>query len=200
VAQTGCPTGDKCGIPPACFPAGTVGDGRICAVTGFDDCASPDICVGDGTGHLCREACNLGADCRQTAVASGTTAEPNNLGRCLISLTGSSTKVCTFACNPVTAAGASGCPSGYACLYFQTTPVPEATDCEPAGAVGENGDCTTADCAPGLVCVSAGSTNRCRQICRTGNNADCAVAGDTCLIPTGVTTPMFGFCCAASGC
>ena len=200
VQQTGCPVGDKCGIPPACTPAGTVGDGHICATTGFDDCASPDICIGDGTAHLCRQACNVGTDCHQAAVASGTTAEPNNLGRCLITLGGSTIKVCTLACNPVTNAGPSGCASGYACVYFETTPVPELTDCEPAGLLAENDDCSTADCAPGLVCVSTGTTHRCRQLCRTGSNADCSVAGDTCLNPTGVPNPMFGFCCATTGC
>lgn len=200
VAQTGCPAGDKCSIPPVCIPAGSIGDGQLCATTGFDDCASPDLCVGDGTAHLCRQACNVGSDCHQPAVSVGATPEPNNLGRCLISIGGTTSKVCTFACNPVAAAGASGCPTGYACLYFQTTPVPEATDCEPEGSAGESADCTTTACGVGLVCVSTGTTQRCRQVCRSGNNADCAVAGDTCVMPSGVTAPMFGFCCSASGC
>jgi hypothetical protein len=200
VAQTGCPAGDKCSLPPVCIPVGSVGDGQLCAAAGFDDCASPDLCIGDGTAHLCRQACNVGSDCRQSAVSVGATPEPNNLGRCLISLGGTTSKVCTLACNPVAAAGPPGCPAGYACQYFQTTPVPEATDCEPAGTAPESADCTTAACASGLACVSNGTTQRCRQVCRTGNDADCAVAGDTCVMPTGVTTPMFGFCCAASGC
>jgi hypothetical protein len=200
VAQTGCPAGDKCSIPPACIAAGSVGEGQLCASAGFDDCASPDLCIGDGTAHLCRQACRVGSDCHQPAVSAGATPEPNNLGRCLISLGGTTFEVCTLACNPVAAAGPSGCPAGYACQYFQTTPVPEATDCEPAGTAGENADCTTTACAGGLACVSTGTTQRCRQVCRTGNNADCAVAGDTCVMPTGVPTPMFGFCCAAAGC
>jgi hypothetical protein len=200
VAQTGCPAGDKCSIPPVCIPAGSIGDGQLCATAGVDDCALPDLCVGDGTAHLCRQACNVGTDCHQPAASAGATAEPNNLGRCLISIGGTTSKVCTFACNPVTAAGPAGCPTGYVCEYFQTTAVPEATDCEPAGTAGENADCTTAACGGGLVCVSTGTTERCRQVCRTGDNADCAVAGDTCVMPTGVTGPMFGFCCSAAGC
>jgi hypothetical protein len=179
---------------------GTVGDGMLCASTGFDDCAAPDICVGDGFGHVCRQVCGVDADCSQRAVAAGATSEPGNVPRCLITLVSSTFSVCTVACNPVSKAGASGCPQGYACGYFHTAAVPELTDCEPPGTLGEGGDCTTTGCAGGLVCVSTATTNRCRQLCRTATNADCDVAGDTCVAPSGITSPMFGFCCAPTGC
>jgi hypothetical protein len=200
IHQTGCPAGAKCGVPPTCFTNGTVGDGMLCASTGFDDCAAPDICVGDGVGHVCRQVCGVDADCGQRAVAAGTTSEPGNLPRCLITLVSSTFSVCTDACNPVPKAGASGCPQGYACGYFHTATVPELTDCEPPGTVTEGGDCTTAGCAGGLVCVSTATTNRCRQLCRTATNADCDVVGDTCIAPSGIPSPMFGFCCAPTGC
>jgi hypothetical protein len=200
VHQTGCPAGAKCGVPPACFTNGTVGDGTLCGSTGFDDCAAPDICVGDGVGHVCRQVCGVDADCAERAVAAGATPEPGNVPRCLITLVSSTFSVCTLACNPVSKAGASGCPQGYTCGYFHTAAAPELTDCEPPGTVAEGGDCTTSGCAGGLVCVSTATTSRCRQLCRTATNADCDVAGDTCVAPSGITSPMFGFCCAPTGC
>ena len=200
IRQTGCLAGAKCGVPPGCFTNGTIGRGMTCALSGFDDCAAPDICVGDGVGHVCRQVCGVSADCTQPAFSAGPTAEPGNVAFCLIALTSSTFSTCTLACNPVPKAGASGCPTGYACGYFHTSAVPELTDCEPMGSVAEGGDCTSTACGAGLVCVSTSTTNRCRQVCRAGTTADCDVAGDTCVAPSGITSPMFGFCCAATGC
>jgi hypothetical protein len=171
----------------------------LCDLSGFDDCAAPNLCIGDGVGHVCRQVCAVDSDCTQPAVPAGI-PEPGNVGHCLITLTSSAASVCTLACNPVPKVGINVCPQGYACGYFHTTAVPELTDCEPAGTIAEGGDCTSVSCAAGLVCVSAGTTNRCRQICRAGNTTDCDVAGDTCVAPAGITNPMFGFCCAPTGC
>ena len=121
IRQTGCAAGQKCGVPPGCFTNGTIGNGMLCALSGFDDCAAPDICVGDGVGHVCRQVCGVDSDCTAPAVPVGTTPEPGNLAHCLITLTSSTFSTCTLACNPVTKAGASGCPAGYACGYFHTT-------------------------------------------------------------------------------
>src|SRR5262249_21669019 len=143
----------------------TIGLGMFCALSGFDDCAAPDICVTDGVGHVCRQVCAVDGDCTQPPASAGPTAEPRNVGRCLLTLTSSTFLTCTIACNPVTKAGASGCPTGYACGYFSTSSVPELTDCEPTGSLAEGGDCTSANCGAGLVCVSTATTNRCRQVC-----------------------------------
>jgi hypothetical protein len=210
VTQTGCPNGDKCTLngstPPGltCDPNGTVGNGGLCSGNP-DNCAGPGLCVGGSTGPTsCRDFCNSDADCTQPPVNSGSTSEPNNKAYCLIGITsnGQSTpyKVCTYACNPVTHAGASGCPSGMECAYFWgiTSPenVTEATDCEAAGTVGDGGDCTSATCKPGFTCVTnAANQNLCRQVCRNnGPVADCSNANDSCY-PTANNNTMFGVCC-----
>src|SRR5439155_16814185 len=99
--------------------------------------------------------CAADADCTQAPVASGGTAEPNNKAHCLLTLTGTTAKLCSFACNPVSAAGASGCATGLACQTFASMTIPEFTDCSPAGAALDGGNCPNgnSDCAPGFGCV-----------------------------------------------
>jgi len=200
VAQTGCPPSDKCTVsPPTCVPTGTVTTGGACGPV--DDCVAGDLCTSDGTSEECREFCNTDSDCKQPAVASGSTPEPGNVGHCLITIPGTSYELCSIACNPVTAAGASGCAAGLGCIYSGATGVPELTDCETLGTGAEGAACTsTADCAAGLACLNNGTTSYCRTVCRSGTNADCTVAGDVCWPPGGVTNPMFGFCCSSTGC
>ncbi len=200
VAQTGCPPADKCTIdPPTCVPNGTVANGGKCGPA--DDCSAGNLCADDGTNSICRELCAVDTDCKQAPVSSGSTAEPNNVARCTIDITGTTSKVCTFACNPVSKAGASGCLTGMACTWETETGGPELTDCETVGTAVEGATCTyTSDCASGLACIDNGTSSHCRDVCRNATPADCTVAGDVCYAPSGVTSPMFGICCPSGGC
>ncbi len=185
-------------------PPATVATGGAC-----DDgqtCATGDVCAGgseaDGGGYLCYQTCTGTSSCTAPAVPSGTTSEPKNGPYCVDTITGPPVqKICSVPCNPVTNAGASGCPDGLACGYAaSTTSSPaEYTDCEPAGSVLAGGTCTEAtlatSCDFGLVCIVSGtsSSGTCRYVCRAGVNADCPT-GDTCKTFTGITSPMFGYC------
>jgi hypothetical protein len=129
-----------------------------------------------------------------------------NVGHCLLGLTGTSATVCTIPCNPVTAAGASGCPTGTGCTGGGTQTIPEFTTCATVGTGTDGTTCTgDSSCASGYVCLQTtnadgGTAATCRQICRSGTNTDCSTSGYTCAAPSGVTNPMFGFCCPSSGC
>jgi hypothetical protein len=197
VAQTGCGAGAKCTIdPPTCVPNGTVMTGGACGPQ--DNCVAGNLCTYDGTHEICREFCAGDSDCKQAAVPSGTTPEPGNVAHCAVTITGTSWKVCSVACNPVAAAGPSGCASGMGCTYYTTT-AGEVTNCWTAGTSQEGTACTyTSDCAPGLVCLNNGTSAHCRAVCRNATPSDC-LAGDVCVQP-GVSMPMFGFCCPKGGC
>jgi hypothetical protein len=95
---------------------------------------------------------------------TSSTAVPNDL-------------VCLVSCaleNPAAACGGTT-PAGTATCVVDDS---GNTDCETAGTVAANGDCSKADCGPGLVCVTItqGSTtsNVCKKWCRVANGAaDC---------------------------
>jgi hypothetical protein len=208
VPQSGCRAGEKCTLTGAgdghgCVSNGNRNNRQSCGTLGSDDCVAGDLCSADSpTGTaICRPFCNGDGDCKQAAVPSGTTAEPGNVAHCVATFTGTTAKACSFACNPVTKAGASGCAAGLACLYGGTMTIPELTDCATVGTLGDGATCATAtDCKSGFVCVGNGTTNHCRQVCRNNTPGDCAGAGYLCAQPTGTATPMFGFCCPALGC
>lgn len=208
VTQMGCPPADKCTIyPPTCVANGTTANGQSCPSSGMDPCVKGDLCTTDSpdaSAGICRMFCAMDSNCTQMAVPSGPTPEPNNTAHCLFTITGTPYKVCTVACNPVSAAGPSGCPAGEGCVYGGTTmpPIPELTDCETVGTGTDGTACsTTALCASGFVCVNNGSATICRQVCRNGNAGDCSNGNDICYPPSGVSNPMFGFCCdAINGC
>jgi hypothetical protein len=168
-----------------------------------------DLCTSDGTNSQCREFCITDSDCKQPAVPAGGTAEPGNVAHCLIDITGSNPdqKVCTVACDPVSAEGTPGCGTGLACLYTGATGISELTDCETPGTVAEGSSCSAAadpplsgQCGGELVCIIAttGSptTGKCRAVCKAGNNSDCAT-GSSCTLLSGAV--MFGICCPNSG-
>jgi len=206
VAQTGCGSGQKCVVGlvgPECVADGKVLMGAVCGTTGADECIHGTTCVGETATatHICRQFCSTDKDCQQPAVAAGTTPEPKNVGHCIIALGASGFSVCSFACNPVPAAGTSGCAGNLACSYGSTVHIPELTSCELGGEGGEGTSCLqNQDCVAGLTCVSVGAgAGHCRPPCRAGTNTDCG-AGDVCVAPGGSTTAMFGFCCPSSGC
>ncbi|HZS37542.1 MAG TPA: hypothetical protein VFF06_11985 [Polyangia bacterium] len=203
--QSGCGAGEKCTLgatnTPTCVSNGNKQNGQQCGTAGSDDCVAGDLCTADAPSPApatCRVFCSSDAQCTQPAVASGGMAEPGNIAHCAITITGTSDKVCTFACNPAPAAGASGCVAGQGCVYGGETGIPELTDCETPGTGTDNFNCaSTADCAAGFACVGPAGMSRCRQVCRSGNTNDCTNINPLydCFDPAGVTNPMFGFCC-----
>jgi len=152
---------------------------------------------------LCVKTCMTDSDCPATAVASGSTPEPTNVSRC-VTLAGTNALECSIACNPVAAAGPSGCPSGEGNCYLGVTAANEQfTQCVVGGQQGAEGAVCSLpwDCAAGLACVQSGDagTPHCRAMCRSGVDADCA-GGDVCLSAI-ASNPMFGFCCSSTtGC
>jgi hypothetical protein len=205
VAQTGCGPGEKCSLDSTgnvCLSDGTKPNGAACGPA-TDDCIHGTLCVGPVAMTLnCRQFCQSDNNCTQSPPPSGATPEANNKAHCVLSLTGSTDKVCSFACNPVAAAGASGCATGFACQTFGSMTIPEFTDCGIPGLGTDGASCLTngnGDCAAGFVCVSVGATAHCRKACRANTAGDCTgLGGYACLLATGAT--MFGFCCPGTGC
>lgn len=207
VAQSGCDAGDKCALisnDDVCVPQGTVATGQLCSynATMGDDCVGGDTCVlVTPTLTTCHEFCATDSDCKQPAVASGSTAEPTNVGHCILQLSGTNDSICTVACNPVTAAGASGCAASLSCFVGVNASLIELTDCEGAGTGTDGTVCTSsADCATGFTCVNNGTASYCRQVCRSGMQSDCGIATDTCYA-LNASNAMFGVCCSTTtGC
>jgi hypothetical protein len=210
VAQTGCASGEKCelgSMANECVPDGNKATGNICGTMQSDDCVHSNLCIGESaTLNQCRQSCATDTDCKQPA-AGGVAS---NTGHCLITLTGSTVKVCTVACQPAPAAGASGCSTGLACQiygYMSGGLNLQGTDCAAGGAGADGANCATngnGDCAAGFGCVSvtSGSTtvSKCRRLCRLASgNADCLSGAPTCSAPTG-NNPSWGFCCPSGGC
>jgi hypothetical protein len=215
VGQTGCGTNAKCTLGAVdmgniCVSDGTKVTGSICSASS-DDCVHSNVCLPEnmaGTLLQCRQACNTDADCKQGA-AGGVA---NNTPHCIVTYTGTSQSFCTVDCQPVTAAGASGCATGLACQVFgfQMPGVDmgmnllPATDCSGPGAGGDGANCATngdGDCQAGYACVNVGTASHCRQNCRKMTPGDCtAGAGYSCNVPTNVLNSPWGFCCPAAGC
>ena len=211
VSQTGCPQGDECtlGPGPVCEPNGTIVSGQACGPN-VGNCSAGTLCIQDSVSAItdvCHQFCNTDTDCTAAAVPAGSTAEPNNVGHCLLDLPGTSATVCTIPCNPAPAAGPSGCPTGTGCMYGAdaNSGIPELTSCGTVGAGTDGIACTTTtDCSGGFTCISTTSsggavTAACRQVCRAGVSADCPTTY-TCIEPAALTNPMFGVCCPAAGC
>lgn len=192
VPQRGCRTGERCalfnGDVTICVGDGTNELGAACAPQ-TDDCKGGDICIGDGSHAMCRAFCASDSDCTQAPAPPGL----NNKPHCLNQLSGSGSKVCTYACSP--GAHLDGCPSGFSCRVF--TGGTEFTDCTAVGAGGDGAPCTTdSDCNVHLACVRGVSTTSCRAICQVAAQ-DCA-GGRQCLGIVGSDT--YGFCCLIGGC
>jgi hypothetical protein len=200
VAQTGCPAAQKCLVNssgPGCAADGTVALGQACNAAA-DDCIHGTLCIADPTTPslaICRQLCRTDADCTQAAPAG----ELGNVAHCLITL--SSAKLCTVACNPVLAAGASGCASGLACTLTTSPMVATYTDCylsdSSANMPGSSCSIPQNGCAPGAYCANAAQgSGTCRQACRSGVPSDCSMY--SCAALAGSTG--LGDCCPPSGC
>jgi hypothetical protein len=209
VAQSNCPSGHKCtvsGSGTVCVPNGTVATGAICTPSP-DNCVPGDYCYSDGQNvRWCEHFCKIDSDCRGGGAGP---LSSSNVAWCAFAV--GSSRGCTTPCNPVPAAGASGCVSGSKCDAYNYTgsggaggsgggSTSEVTDCEVIGAGGDGVTCTyDTDCLAGYGCFShGGGASSCRPYCRMGNNADCTIAGETCHT---VTNWVFiGACCPAAGC
>jgi hypothetical protein len=197
ITQTGCISGQKCVGDGTCQADGTQRIGEACSIDTdqHSNCAAGSACtIGEG---LCRQYCYKDSDCTQ---GSGPGGSPNN-PYCAIGAGATMPKLCTLPCNPVAAAGSSGCAAGFACYHndaYQSQP--ENTDCERPGTVVTGASCLTVQCAPNNTCVHGGVTmmDICRQNCRLGVAADCP-SGYACAQFTGQQL-SYGFCCPSTGC
>jgi formylglycine-generating enzyme required for sulfatase activity len=200
VAQTGCPAGQKChvtGLGQNCIADGTIALGQPCNMT-TDDCIHGTQCQADPTTPtlaVCRQLCNTDADCTQPAPAG----EPGNIAHCL--LTFDPARLCTIACNPVVAAGGSGCASGLACTTSGTATLGAYTDCylpdSSSNMPGSSCSLPQNGCAAGSFCAHASQgMGICREICRTGMPSDCSMY--SCSALPGSTG--LGDCCPPGGC
>jgi formylglycine-generating enzyme required for sulfatase activity len=197
VRQQGCPAGQKCrvnGSGQSCTSDGTIALGQLCNAAA-DDCIHGTQCIADATTPtlaICRQLCSSDADCTQAAPAG----ESGNVAHCLITL--SSAKLCTIACNPVPAAGASGCASGLACTLASAPSVAAYTDCylsaSSTNMPGSSCSVPQNACASGSFCPQGSGI--CRQICRSGIPSDCSMY--SCAALPGSTG--LGDCCPPSGC
>jgi hypothetical protein len=204
VAQTGCPSGQKCYVSAGggfvCKASGTKTLGQVCSAGVGDDCAAGLHCASDGTPAICRQYCNGDGDCKQAPSMSGSVAEPTNVPRCVESLSSSAVKLCSVSCDPIVANNDTGCATGRVCGFLTTT-TDEYTDCLVSKGVADGAACTMLnDCAAGETCAQSGTgTPHCRPVCRPTEAGDCASPNQCPQLP-GVSNPIFSACCPASGC
>ena len=107
-------------------------------------------------------------------------------------------------CNPIPAAGPSGCPGDEACYVGGN---PQMVGCAEPGTGNEGSDCDLSyDCADGLTCaVALGSsgTGTCRWDCRIGVLGDCfrGIDGSQRVCErTADPKGLYGLCCPVGGC
>jgi hypothetical protein len=182
---------------PICVANGTLPIGSGCDPAN-DQCVAGAICLTlTGVDKMCRKLCdhdNLDQDCPQPAAQDAGRAEQSH---CLPITVNDSLGECTTPCNPVTAAGPSGCPVGQMCYFvpFVNADILGLTDCTTlVGSKTAGQACTTrTDCAPGLYCreITQGAQLVCRQLCRLGTDSDCSQSGFKCV--QDITS--FGGCC-----
>ncbi|MFZ5438679.1 MAG: hypothetical protein ACOZQL_01660 [Myxococcota bacterium] len=153
---------DKCsymgfqdgGVGRACAPAGAKTEGQPCGPQ-TDDCAKGLACVGG----VCAKFCYTSANC---------TGQGQCIG--LVQIGGSrevpATCVTLAACDPFL----QNCPSGQGCYLTQTGPA-----CVTEGSVAIGGNCQSANCVKGSVCLGGTSGPTCHGFCnRDGGMPACA--------------------------
>jgi hypothetical protein len=152
-----------------CAIAGTGGDGAPC--THASDCAPAFACVGTvGVPGQCRHYCCAGAD--SCAYANGGASSMF----CDVQPTAEANNTIVPVCMPVQSCKLlqDGCPTGTTCAVVGTD---GTTSCVQTGN-GKAGDpCNTADvehCADNLVCLGAGGSGQCYQLCHTANPVECS--------------------------
>lgn len=164
--QAGCAAGHSCqvatlGGATMCQQAGGVPDGGLCASN--SDCAPGLSCVW----NMCRSYCHVPEDCAGLAPACFQVewgAQPV-----------AGWLACSRPCNPADPGNATGmqglfaCPPGMGCYPAQPGGSLGSNDCYVAGTGPVGTACQDGgDCAPGLVCLSDGSSASCRPMCVMG--------------------------------
>lgn len=179
---SGCESGERCTVLSAgtqaiaaCVPAGPVTIGGDCSV---DECEPGAMCVGTGSGYVCRAYCDAGSDCG---------AEDQHCVWPWPSLP--AVGLCTEGCDPVRQ---TGCASGDACYYLD--PADGSTDCFPAGTLPEGTDCSSLMdfCQPGLDCVLEPGTTPYEYYCRAFCDGDHPCSSGDCT--TTEATEALKFC------
>jgi hypothetical protein len=209
VLQSGCASAQKCTLPggsstaaPVCTAAGSIPVGSACTASD-DQCVAGAVCLSlAAVDKVCRKLCNhdnLDGDCPEPAAQDASRAQ---LSHCLQLTTDGPLGACSTPCNPVTAAGPSGCPGGEMCYFvpFLNADVLGLTDCSTVVGSGTDGTVCTreVDCAPGYYCreLTQGGQLVCRQICRVGVDSDCSLSGYKCI----TDVAAFGGCCPSGTC
>lgn len=158
VTQQFCSASQRCiwnGSSNVCTSIGTRGRGASCS-TFADDCAAGLACIGMGSFEACREYCASDGDCAN--------------GECVYTLAGTSTRMCSNACNPVSD---TGCVTG-GCHVSNIGGATEVADCTAEGFGSQGSSCSSnADCQGGYVC----SGSQCRKVCSLGTTC---VGGSQC--------------------
>jgi hypothetical protein len=166
--------------------AGRCGGNMVCA-QGFT-CA---VSVFGGLGY-CRQGCTTPSDCSNNSpeMVDPMAGVGPQLAGCEAPKTGAAGTYCTFPCNPVFGAGASGCHSGQLCVaYNSTSPTAtelytECLDVTNPTPKGDGQTCASAtECLSGYTCTQTsipdGGTSglTCRAMCRVSKgltgNTDC---------------------------
>jgi hypothetical protein len=209
--QQNCPAGEQCSVPggilpgdEVCLPDGTIVVGASCDPDSGARCEKSALCLADssaGFDRICRQMCDVQFD--EYCTLPPGPGSSKNAPHCQQIELGTSIGLCTLPCNPVTAAGASGCPAGSRCFY-QPRVLAEITDCNTIdGTLTDGAACTrVVDCAPGFGCMQVGATSSyaCREVCRYPMSSDCHTPGYLCTRMPFYAAPLFGFCCPSTGC
>jgi hypothetical protein len=204
-----CAPGQKCTLTggsetgePICVANGTLPTGSACDPAD-DQCVAGRICLSlTGVDKICRKLCDTESGdeaCPQPAALDAGRAEQSH---CLALTVNGTLGECTTPCNPVTAAGPSGCPASQMCYFipFLNADVLGLTDCTSiVGTLTDGQVCTRrTDCAPGFYCreITQGGQLVCRQMCRLGTDSDCSLSGYKCV----QDIVSFGGCCPNGTC
>jgi hypothetical protein len=198
---------------PPCDPVNpTTCNGGTCYLSCPANQPAAGVCTMAGAkqpGELCtkNEDCVPGSQCFDLSCGAGMATIKTCLrfcqddgmcgaGRCATPIPcggqPTSWKACSQACDPVGQAQ-QGCAAGLKCFVFDgevpDCDCPGTTHVNAAGAVCAN----SADCQPGLLCVSMGGSKTCRPVCRLDAPSTCA-SGQLCTKLVDPDYKVFGAC------
>lgn len=172
--DAGCSSDAMCDDGMACNGAETCNSG-VCQAGTPVDCDDGVACTVDSCNDADGSCTNMADD----AMCSG-------------GMMCDATSGCVAACaeSPCRVVGPQcGCATGQGCYLDGMG----GRECLPAGTDSENETCTSGSCAPGLICVSAGTTALCKRACET--NADCTGgAGSLCVATITGSMPEVRVC------
>ncbi len=177
VAGTDCET-FTAALYPECIAPGSGQTGTPCTL--MTDCAAGLACSLTDRGAVCQESCTVNTGCSQTnGICLATDGGPDSPSFC--------------GCSPT-----QNCAAGHQCIIDvvnnSNTPTPLAESyCGPPGTVDLAGDCSSANCLGGRICVtdSLGSFV-CRDVC-SAQIGRCS-SGTCHLFDLGNQNTTFGYC------